>query len=220
MCSSSFSCTSYLHFPHGLHMDAAALATLLESRVKGIHQDDSSQARSLLPLHVLQKHLSLLHFVADDRGDVSCKETKRVNTSSVREIKKDPDEGLIWYAVNASLRFSKFSPLLLTLIRSVQSIVPRISDSAALICTKSPQIIVVSVASGHFKSWAIWQEECVKLNKALSYPPGGELRPHCYCVSCCFKTRTHTVYVERLRPTTSWFHPILFSKNLYLCLKK
>lgn len=151
MCSSSFSCTSYLHFPHGLHMDAAALAALLESRVKGIHQDDSSQARSLLPLHVLQKHLSLLHFVADDRGDVSCKETKRVNTSSVREIKKDPDEGLIWYAVNASLRFSKFSPLLLTLIRSVQSIVPRISDSAALICTKSPQIIVVSVASGHFK---------------------------------------------------------------------
>lgn len=44
---------SYLHFFNGLHMDAAALALLHEVRVKGVHQDDSSQAGGLLPLHIL-----------------------------------------------------------------------------------------------------------------------------------------------------------------------
>lgn len=61
---------SYLHLLHGLHVDAAALAALHQARVEGIHQDDPSQARRLLVLHVLQEHLSLFHFVADDRGDV------------------------------------------------------------------------------------------------------------------------------------------------------
>lgn len=51
-------------------MDATALAVLHEVGVEGIHQDDSPQARSLLPLHVIQKHLSFVYFVTDDRGDV------------------------------------------------------------------------------------------------------------------------------------------------------
>lgn len=61
---------SYLDFMHGLHMDAAALAKLDQVLVKGVHQDDPPQARSLLPLHVVQEHLSFVHFVADDCGDV------------------------------------------------------------------------------------------------------------------------------------------------------
>lgn len=61
----------YLDFQQGLHVDAAVLAVFHEGGVNVIHQDDSPQARSLLPLHVIQKHLSFLHFVTDDRGDVS-----------------------------------------------------------------------------------------------------------------------------------------------------
>lgn len=60
----------YLHFLHGLYMDAAVLAFLHLGGVKRVHQDDSSQARGLFPLHVVQKHLSFLDFVTDDCGDV------------------------------------------------------------------------------------------------------------------------------------------------------
>lgn len=69
--SNFISLMSYLDFLHGLHVDAAALAVLHESRVEGIHQDDSAKARSLLALHVVQKHLSFVDFVTDDCGDVS-----------------------------------------------------------------------------------------------------------------------------------------------------
>ncbi len=48
-----FSSTSYLDFLHGLHVDATAFAVLHKGGVKGIHQDDSPQARSLLTLHTI-----------------------------------------------------------------------------------------------------------------------------------------------------------------------
>lgn len=66
-----FPLLSYLHFLHGLHMDAAALAVFHEGQVQGVHQDDSSQARSIFALHVFQKHLSFVCFVTDDSGDLS-----------------------------------------------------------------------------------------------------------------------------------------------------
>lgn len=60
----------YLDFLNGLHTDAAALAMLHQGCVEGVHQDDSSQARRLLALHLPQQHLSFVYLVADDRGDV------------------------------------------------------------------------------------------------------------------------------------------------------
>lgn len=88
--------TSYLDLLNGLDVDAAALAVLHDRRVEGVHQDDSSQAGSLLPLHVLQEHPSFLHLVADDGGDVGCNEKTStqepthpcVNISKIRNKKR------------------------------------------------------------------------------------------------------------------------------------
>lgn len=100
---------SHLDFLYGLHMDTAVPAALHEGRVEGVHQDDSLQARSLLSLHIVQKHLSFLYFVADDRGDVSWNDTStqehthpcviisRIGNKQKKETrqkkKKDPDVG-------------------------------------------------------------------------------------------------------------------------------
>lgn len=61
---------TYLHFLQGLHVDAAALAVVHERQVKGVHQDDPSQARGVSALHIVQQHLSFVCLVADDGGDV------------------------------------------------------------------------------------------------------------------------------------------------------
>lgn len=97
---------SYLHFLQGLHVDAAAFALLHEVRVKGVHQDDSSQAGSLLPLHILQKHPSFLHFVADDCGDVGCNEisTQEHTLPCVNIIKVRDKKGT---RTNAELEISR-----------------------------------------------------------------------------------------------------------------
>lgn len=51
-------------------MDAAALAVVHECQVKGVHQDDPSQAWSVSALHIVQQHLSFVWLVTDDGGDV------------------------------------------------------------------------------------------------------------------------------------------------------
>lgn len=56
-------------------MDAAAFAVFHEGHVEGVHQDDSSQARGVSALHVVQQHLSFVHLVTDDCGDFSWKDT-------------------------------------------------------------------------------------------------------------------------------------------------
>lgn len=92
-----FSDVSHLHFLYGLHVHAALLAALHEGGVKGVHEDDPSQARRLFPLHVVQQHLGLLHLVADDRGDLSWKHTTGtqehthpcVIISRIRKIKEE-----------------------------------------------------------------------------------------------------------------------------------
>lgn len=66
---------THLHFLQGLHMDAAALAVFYEGQLKGVHQDDSSEARGVSALHVVQQHLSFVRLVTDDRGDFSWKYT-------------------------------------------------------------------------------------------------------------------------------------------------
>lgn len=66
---------THLHFLQGLHMDATASAVFYEGQLEGVHQDDSSQAWGVSALHVVQKHLSFVRLVTDDRGDFSWKDT-------------------------------------------------------------------------------------------------------------------------------------------------
>lgn len=66
---------TYLHFLQGLHMDAAAFAMFYEGQVEGVHQDDSSQARGVSTLHIVQQHLSFVRLVTDDCGDFGWKDT-------------------------------------------------------------------------------------------------------------------------------------------------